>query len=272
MKMNTSAVAMLALTATWMGACNRQPQSKDVAETEAVSGESQRDLKTLEDRYSYAYGADLAEKFRAEGIELNVTLMAAAMQAVFDGSEKKMSAGEIAATMQIYQEVHAKKKEAEWAMATEKNKEEGEVFLRENSRKKGVVVTRSGLQYKIITKGSGGYKPTVEDEVKVQYRGRLLDGTEFDSTYSRNEPYSANARSLIEGWAEALQLMSEGSRWELYVPANLAYGEAGSPPYVGPNAVLIFEVELLEITKAGLPGLPSVPDPGAGKTFGATED
>jgi FKBP-type peptidyl-prolyl cis-trans isomerase len=250
MKKNTSAVAVFALTAACMGACTRQPQSEDLAEIKAVAKESQQEFKTLEDRYSYAYGADLAKQFRAEGIELNVAVMAAAMQAEFDGSEKKMSAGEIAATIKIYQEVHAKQQAAEWAVATEKNKQAGEGFLKENARKEGVVITSSGLQYKVITKGSGGYKPTVEDEVKVQYRGRLIDGTEFDSTYARDEPYSTNAKALIEGWAEALQLMSEGSKWELYVPANLAYGEEGSPPYVGPNAALIFEVELLEIKKA----------------------
>jgi FKBP-type peptidyl-prolyl cis-trans isomerase len=238
--------AVVVLIAVCMGGCIPQPPSE---EARAVAEEGQQDFKTLEDRYSYAYGAHLAEQFRAEGIELNVALMAAAMQAVLDGSEKKMPAGEIAATIQLYQEAHAKKKEAEWAVATEENKRAGEIFLRENARKEGVVVTKSGLQYKVIAKGSGGYKPTVDDDVKVHYRGRLIDGAEFDSTYSRGEPYSTNAKALIEGWAEALQLMSEGARWELYVPANLAYGEAGSPPYVGPNAVLIFEVELLEIEK-----------------------
>ena len=249
MKTNTIAVVALALTAACMGACNWQPPSGEVAETGTVAQESQQDFKTLEDRYSYAYGAHLAEQFRAEGIEVNAALMADAMQAVFDGGEKKMSAGEIAATIRLYQEAHAKKKEAEWAVATEENKRAGEAFLRENAGKEGVVVTKSGLQYKVLAKGNGGYKPTVEDDVKVHYRGRLIDGTEFDSTYSRGEPYSTTAKALIVGWAEALQLMSKGARWELYVPANLAYGEAGSPPYVGPNAVLIFEVELLEVDK-----------------------
>ncbi|HEY6641849.1 FKBP-type peptidyl-prolyl cis-trans isomerase [Povalibacter sp.] len=249
MKRNMSVVAVLGLTAACMGGCSRQPQAKDVAEMEAVAEERQQDFRTLEDRFSYAYGAELAEKFRAEGIELNVALMAAAMQAVFDGGEKKMSAGEVAATMEVYREVHLKKKETERVVAAEKNTKEGEVFLRENARKEGVVVTRSGLQYKVITRGSGGRKPTLEDDVKVHYRGRLIDGSEFDSTYSRSEPYSTNPKMLIEGWAEALQLMTEGSKWELYVPADLAYGDEGSPPHVGPNAVLIFEVELLEIEK-----------------------
>ena len=249
MKKATSAVVLLVLTAACMGACGRQSPSKGAAENTTASGDDQEQFKTLEDRFSYAYGADLGRKFKAEGIELNAALMAEAMQAVFDGGEGKMSEGEIAATMKIYEEVHLKKKEAERAAAAEKNKKEGETFLSENARKPGVVVTRSGLQYRVISEGKGDYKPTVEDELKVHYRARFIDGTEFDSTYKRNEPYSVNARMLISGWAEAVQLMSEGARWELYIPAALAYGEKGSDPYIGPNAVLIFEVELLDIEK-----------------------
>jgi FKBP-type peptidyl-prolyl cis-trans isomerase len=245
----STSVAMLVAIAACTGACNRQPHSETVMEPGTAAEASQEDFKTLEDRYSYAYGANLAEQFKAEGIEMNVDLMGEAMQAVFDGSKKKMSAGEIAATIRLYQEAHAKQKEAEWAVAIEKNRTEGEGFLRENARKEGVVVTKSGLQYRVITPGDSGDKPTLDDDVKVHYRGRLIDGTEFDSTYSRDEPYSTNPKALIEGWAEALTLMSKGSKWELYVPAHLAYGEAGSPPYVGPNAVLIFEVVLLDIMK-----------------------
>lgn len=240
---------MLVLTAACMGGCGRQSPSTDAADKAAVSEDSEQTFKTLEDRFSYAYGADLAQKFKAEGIELNVDLMAEAMRAVFEGGERKISEGEIAATMKVYQEVHLRKKEEQRAVASEKNKKEGEAFLSENAKKEGVVVTRSGLQYKVISEGKGGYTPTVDDEVKVHYRARFIDGTEFDSTYKRNEPYSVNAKMLIAGWAEALQLMSEGSKWELYIPADLAYGENGSDPYVGPNAVLIFEVELLEIEK-----------------------
>ena len=249
MRTVTSAVALLVLTAACMGACSRQSPSQEAAAKAAAPQENQEQFKTLEDRFSYAYGADLAEKFKAEGIEMNVALMTEGMQAVFGGGERKMDAGEVTATLELYQEFHLKKKEAERAVAGEKNKKEGEAFLSENAKKPGVVVTKSGLQYKVISEGKGGYKPTVEDEVKVHYRARFVDGTEFDSTYKRNEPYSVNAKMLIEGWAEALQLMSAGAKWELYIPANLAYGENGSDPYVGPNAVLIFEVDLLEIEK-----------------------
>jgi len=243
------AVATLVLTAACVSACNQQPRSEDAVEAGLVPDEVQHGFKTLEDRFSYAYGADLAEKFKAERIALNVALMADGMRDVFEDGNKKMSAGEIAATMQVFQEVHLKKKEEERAVAAVKNKKEGEAFLIENAKKPGVVVTKSGLQYRVIREGTGSYKPTVEDEVKVHYRARFIDGTEFDSTYKRNEPYSVNAKMLIAGWAEALQLMTEGSQWELYVPADLAYGERGSDPYVGPNAVLIFQVELLEVQK-----------------------
>ena len=248
MKKATGA-ALLVLIAACMGACDQQPQSKDVATTETVTEDAQAEFKTLEDRFSYAYGADLGKKFKAEGIELNVALMGEAMQAALDGSKQKMDEGEIAATMETYREVFLKEKEEKRAVAAEKNKREGAVFLSENAKKPGVVVTKSGLQYKVITEGKGGYKPTVEDELKVHYRARFIDGTEFDSTYKRNEAYSANAKMLIDGWAEAVQLMSAGSKWELVIPANLAYGENGQDPYIGPNAVLIFEVELLEIEK-----------------------
>lgn len=251
MKKTTSAVMMLVLSAVFIGACSQESQSADtvVKEIETVTDEKQHDFKNLNDRFSYAYGADLAKKFKEEGIELNASLMAAAMQAVFDGGEPKMSADEIAATMEDYREVFLKDKEAKRAVVAEKNKEEGATYLAENSRKAGVMVTESGLQYKVITAGNGGYKPTVDDEVKVHYRARFVDGTEFDNTRKRNEAYSVNAKMLIDGWAEALQLMSEGAKWELTIPADLAYGERGSDPHIGPNAVLIFEVELLEIEK-----------------------
>jgi FKBP-type peptidyl-prolyl cis-trans isomerase len=227
--------------------------SKDVAETQTTSEQNQEEFKTLEDRFSYAYGADLAEKFKAEGIELNVDLLVDGMRAVFNDGEKKMSTDEVAATMQVFEEVHLKKKEAERAAAAEKNKKEGEAFLAANAKKEGVVVTKSGLQYKVINKGKGGYKPTVEDEVTVHYRGTTIDGTEFDSTHKRNKPYSATPKQLIQGWTEAIQMMSEGAKWELFVPADLAYGENGSDPYIGPNEVLLFEVELLGIQKYKAP-------------------
>jgi FKBP-type peptidyl-prolyl cis-trans isomerase len=244
----TTSIAVLVLSAAFAGGCSQQPEPK-VATVATADADKQKDFKTLEDRFSYAYGADLAEKFKDEGTELNVALMAEAMKTVFEGGERKMSDDEVIATLEIYREVFLKEREAKLAAASEKNRKEGEEFLQANAKKEGVVITKSGLQYKVINTGKAGRKPTVEDEVKVQYQARFIDGTEFDSTYKRNKPYSANAKMLIDGWAEALLLMTEGAKWELYIPSNLAYGEQGSPPYVGPNAVLIFEVELVEIEK-----------------------
>lgn len=247
MKKYRSAFAVLMMSAVFMGTYSEQSQSEDSVDKDAVPAEKQKDFKDLHDRYSYAYGADLAEKFEAEDVQLNVDMMAAAMKDVFEDGEMKMSAGEVAATIDIYMQIHEKKKEAENAVTAEKNKEEGEAFLADNAEKEDIVVTDSGLQYRIITQGTGDRQPTANDMVTVHYKGTFVDGTEFDSTYEREEPFNIRVKNLIEGWSEALQLMSEGSRWELYIPADIAYGEEGQEPYVGPNATLIFEVELLEI-------------------------
>lgn len=243
------AFTILMISTVLMGTHSHLSQATEPTETAMESSEKLKHLKTLNDRFSYAYGADLAEKFKVEGLELNVEVMSSAMQDVFIGDGNKMSKGEIASTMEIYRKVHMKEKEEERAIVGAKNKKEGAVFLAENARKDGVVTTESGLQYKIINKGNGESTPTEDDEVIVNYRGTFIDGTVFDSTYDRNEAFSVKAKTLIEGWSEALQMMSEGAKWELYIPAELAYGERGSEPYIGPNAVLIFEVELLEIEK-----------------------
>jgi FKBP-type peptidyl-prolyl cis-trans isomerase len=249
MKKTISAVAILVLTTACTGADDQQSsKSKDTAPQTAAE-QNQQDFKTLEDRFSYASGLEWAERLKAEGIKLNADLMAEAMRAVFNGGEKKMSNEEAAATIGIYREVYEKEKAERRAVAAEKNQKEGETFLKENAKKEGVVVTKSGLQYKVITAGKAGPKPTVDDEITVHYRGRLINGTEFDSTHKRNQTYTAAVAALMKGWIEALQLMSKGSKWEFYIPAELAYGEEGSDPHVGPNAVLIFEVELIDIKK-----------------------
>lgn len=249
MKKYKRVAAILVMSTFLMGSYNEPTQAKDSPDKKIMADEKQHEFKTLDDRFSYAYGIDLAEGFKAEGIKLNVAILAEAMQHVFEGDEKKMSAGEVAATMEIYQEIHMKKKEAERTATAEKNQKEGEAFLAENANKEGVIVTGSGLQYRVISEGNGGHRPAENDLVTVHYRGSFTDGTEFDSTYARNEALSIRVRQLIDGWAEALQLMSEGAEWELYIPAELAYGEMGSEPYVGPNAALIFEVKLLKIEK-----------------------
>lgn len=249
MKMHINAVAIVVMGTIFMGTYSQHSHSENAPNKDATVSEEQRDFKNLDDRYSYAYGVKLAQSFKNEGIELNVSLLAEGMQAVFDGSELKMPIDEVIETANLYEAIHQKKKEAERAKLGKKNKKEGKKFLAQNANKDGVVVTESGLQYKVITQGNGGYKATVDDVVTVNYRAGFVDGSEFDSTYQRDEPFSGKVGKLIPGWAEAVQMMAEGSKWELYIPADLAYGEDGSGDFVGPNATLVFEVELLEIEK-----------------------
>lgn len=239
-------IVMGALFAGNAWSTQSQPEGSPEAEVQ-VDEESY--FENLDDRFSYAYGIGLAEQFRSEGVELNLDIMIMAMQEVFSDHDRKMSSGEVAATIEIYQEIHRTRKEAERAVIAERNQQAGKAFLAENARKKGVVVTDSGLQYKVLAQGNSHRKPTEDDEVTVHYRAMLTDGTEFDSTHSRDETFTVEVYQLIDGWSEALQMMSEGDRWELYIPAELAYGEQGSDQYVEPNAVLIFEVELLGISQ-----------------------
>ena len=130
----------------------------------------------------------------------------------------------------------------------EKNMEEGEKFLSENKKKKGIVTTKSGLQYIVLSEGNGA-RPKATDKVKVHYKGTLIDGTEFDSSYKRGEPAVFQVKGVIPGWTEALQLMKVGSKYNLFIPSNLAYGQRGAGSKIGPNVTLIFEVELLSIEK-----------------------
>ncbi len=253
----TGMALLLALSMVFIGSYSMQSQAEgllegDLLEAELLDDESdddyQSEFQNLDDRFSYAYGVDMAEKLRLEGIELDPDLFAAAVMDVYSGRETRLSAEEIAATIELYVELYDQRKAEERAILGERNKVEGPAFLAANARQEGVVVTESGLQYRIITEGTGDYRPTEDDEVTVHYQGRLIDGTPFDSTYERGQPYTAKVRQLIEGWSEALQLMTVGAEWELFIPAELAFGEEGSQ-FVAPNAVLIFEMVLLDIEK-----------------------
>ena len=271
MKKYSGSLALLAMSAVFTLACSDQSPSKDSAEKTVTQAtpeqtattnaeaakpadtanatnpeEKTHNYETLDERFSYAYGVDLARKFKAGHVELNVPIMATGMQDEFGGGKTKMSSEEIALTMEIYRKVHEEKTAARRAIAAEKNKKEGDAFLAENAKKEGVKVTQSGVQYKVITEGKGP-KPKEDDEVTVHYRGTFIDGTEFDSSYKNNEPTSFMARQVIVGWTEALLLMPEGSKWVQYIPSELAYGEQGSGEAIEPNAVLIFEVELLKV-------------------------
>lgn len=200
-------------------------------------------LKEPKGQYSYAIGVQIAQNIKNQNIELDSKAFQAAMSDVINGKELQLNDEE---RMQALRKMSEGLREKDMAEATE-NLKKGETFLEENKGKEGVKVTKSGLQYKVIKEGSGP-KAKAKDTVEVHYRGRLIDGKEFDSSYSRNEPATFPVDRVIPGWTEALQLMNPGSKYELFIPANLAYGERGNPTIPG-NSVLVFEVELLKIVK-----------------------
>jgi FKBP-type peptidyl-prolyl cis-trans isomerase FklB len=207
-----------------------------------VFAEDKLELKTQKDKLSYAIGVDMGNSFKKNfnksEFDIDPDIMVRGMKDVQAGSTPLMTDQEVRETIMAWQkDIQAKR--------AEKNKKDGEAFLAGNKKKKDVKVLPSGLQYKVITAGKGK-TPKATDTVTVNYQGTLIDGTEFDSSYKRGQPATFPVNGVIKGWTEALQLMKEGSKWQLVIPADLAYGERGGGP-IGPNAVLIFEIELLSV-------------------------
>ena len=195
---------------------------------------------------SYGIGYGLGQRMLADGIPLNSGAFSAGVTDSLDGADPRLTPEEMQAEMQAYQEKAAAEQQATQAALAEANLALAEAFLAENATKEGVVVTDSGLQYEILTAGEGD-KPGPEDTVEVHYAGTLVDGTEFDSSYTRGEPVTFGVNQVIPGWTEALQLMPVGSKWKLAIPSELAYGAGGAGQVIGPNAALLFEVELISI-------------------------
>ncbi len=203
-------------------------------------------LKDEKDKVSYSIGLDIGNKLKSQSIEINADILASGVKDALSGSKPLMTENEIQETMTAFQkEMMAKQAEKTKALA-EKNKKEGDAFLEENKKKEGIKTTSSGLQYKVLKDGEGPL-PKATDTVTVNYRGTLVDGTEFDSSYKRGEPATFPVNGVIPGWVEALQLMKVGSKFQLFIPSGLAYGERGAGQQIGPNSALIFEVELLSI-------------------------
>lgn len=213
------------------------------------------ELKEFKEKYSYALGIDMGESIKNRiplPVDVDI-LIQAILDTLQDDRSVIMDKNEIHQVMREFQnecrEVYAEKqkeKASEKNATAKKNQEEGEKFLEENKTKEGVITTASGLQYKVLTQGTGP-KPTTSDKVEVHYRGTLLDGTEFDSSYKRGETIEFAVTGVIAGWTEALQLMNVGSKYQLFIPSELAYGARGAGGDIGPNATLIFEVELISI-------------------------
>lgn len=196
-------------------------------------------------KVSYSFGVDLGKRI-GENMELDIAAFSAGVGAGIGGGETALTEEEMMATLQGYQQKKMAEMEAEAGMKAETNTQESEAFLAANAGKDGVLTVESGLQYKVLEAGEGA-KPSADDVVEVHYRGTLIDGTEFDSSYARGESITFPVNGVIQGWTEALQLMPVGSKWELYIPSDLAYGPGGTQGAIGPNQALIFEVELLSI-------------------------
>lgn len=203
------------------------------------------ELKTQKDKVSYAIGLDIGAGLKKNEVDVDVDILARAIKDTFAGKKPLMTEEEVKTTMTDFQKNLQAKQQERMKAQGEKNKKEGEDYLAKNKSKEGVKTLPSGLQYKVITEGKGK-SPKATDTVTVQYRGTLIDGTEFDSSYKRGQPATFPVNGVIKGWTEALQLMKEGSKWQLVIPSELAYGEKGGGP-IGSNAVLIFEVELVSI-------------------------
>jgi FKBP-type peptidyl-prolyl cis-trans isomerase FklB len=202
--------------------------------------------KTQKEKVSYTIGVNIGKNMKMQGIEIDQDYIIQGLKDALNNAKTIMNDKDMESTMNLFQQEMMAKTQAKQKIDGEKNKKEGETFLAENKKKEGVVTLPSGLQYKILKKGDGP-KPTANQTVKCNYRGTLIDGKEFDSSYKRGEPAEFPVGGVIKGWVEALQLMPVGSKWMLYIPSNLAYGETGNGPVIGPDATLIFELELLSI-------------------------
>lgn len=199
------------------------------------------------DKISYALGLSMGNNFRASGIqEINVQDFADGVAAVFSGAQPKMSYDEAKTVIREYFSKMEERQKEEASKQAEINEKAGHDFLLENGKRPEVTTTASGLQYEIIKEGEGAI-PTAQDQVTVHYTGKLIDGTVFDSSEERGEPATFGVTQVIAGWVEALQLMKVGSRYRLFIPSQLAYGPNGAGGIIGPNATLIFDVELLQI-------------------------
>ncbi len=219
-----------------------------------VNAEENQVLKTQKDKVSYSIGMDIGNSLKKQTVDVDPALVARGILDTYTGGKTLMSDDEFRETMMAIQKEMVAKQMERAKELSEKNKKDGEAFLAENKKKEGVITLPSGLQYKVIKEGTGE-KPKSTDTVTVNYRGALIDGTEFDSSFRSGQPLTLPVDGVIAGWTEALQLMKTGSKFQLFIPSNLAYGEQGAGRgVIGPNATLIFEVELLSIKESAPEG------------------
>lgn len=226
------------------------PAAEEPAAPEAPAVAEEGDSKELNDKASYIIGRNIGENLLADGLELNIENFVTGLKEAMEGKESSIPAAEMDEIMMAFQEMYEAKMAAKAAAEGKANAEAGAKFLAENKKREEVTVTESGLHYEVLKAGEGA-KPGLTDTVSVHYHGTLIDGSVFDSSVDRGVPAEFQVGGVIKGWTEALQLMPVGSKWKITVPSELAYGARGAGPDIGPNSVLIFEVELLEIKEQG---------------------
>jgi len=224
------------------------PLASALAVSAIFSSATAAPLETLDQRLSFVMGANVATEFKRMDIKPDFEAFKMAFEEVMSGKEESMTDDDKRKTIAEIQAISVKKQQEEVAKLSAANIKVGKEYLAANAKKEGVVVTESGLQYKEITEGKGE-KPKSTDKVKVHYKGTLIDGTEFDSSYKRGQPATFPVTGVIKGWVEALQLMNVGDKFQLAIPSELAYGKGGSGANIGPDSTLLFDVELLEIVK-----------------------
>ena len=234
-KKSTVSIVCIGLI-TLLSACNEKSATKE----EAIK------LDTQTNKASYSIGVQMGAQMLKIKDMLNEDAIIMGFRDSLAGKEPQLTAEDMQGTMQAFQKTMMEKQQAEQKAKIAANKAEGDKFLAENKTKEGVKTTESGLQYKVLKAGTGG-SPKASDTVVTHYKGTLINGTEFDSSYKRNSPATFPVNGVIKGWTEALQLMKVGSKWQLFIPSELAYGERGAGKDIGPGQTLLFEIELLEI-------------------------
>lgn len=247
--MSRKFVVVLAALALWAGGWAVNAADKPAADAKPAAAPADAQggaLKTNKEKISYGIGMSIGQNIKQDGIEVDVALLAKGIADVLSGAKPAVSMDEFRAAMQQLQTEMESKEAAKNAAAGDKNKSAGEKFLADNKSKEGVKTTASGLQYLVVKQGDGK-TPSAADKVKVHYTGTLIDGTKFDSSVDRGEPITFPVGGVIKGWTEALQIMKAGSKYKLFIPSDLAYGPRGAGALIGPNSVLIFDVELLEV-------------------------
>jgi len=204
-------------------------------------------LNSEKDKLSYSLGHNIGQSIKRQNVDVSQDLLAKGIADALTDAKPLLTPEEVETVMQNFRKQQMEEMNKRRQEQAQKNLDEGNKFLEENKKKEGVKTLPSGLQYRVVTEGTGN-TPKATDKVTTHYRGKLLNGTEFDSSYKRNQPATFAVDGVIQGWQEALQLMKEGGKWELFIPAELAYGQSGRPG-IPPNSVLVFDIELISIAK-----------------------